>query len=426
VHPRTRQRRQRCANLEEHASGLVCLTGDEAGPLAQALYNGGKAEARRLLGGLVDIFGHENVYVELQRHFRPEQEIRNHAAIELARELKLPLLATNGVLYAKPSDREVLDTLTCIKNHCTLHESGRRLQVNSKRHVRSGKEMEEIFADIPEAISQTAELSSRLGFTLENLGYRFPKYPVPGGGTEIEFLRAQVFQGARERYRPITEKVQCQVERELRLIEKLELAGYFLIVWDIVRFCREQKILVQGRGSAANSVVCYALRITAIDPIAMDLLFERFLSEERGEWPDIDLDLPSGDQREAVIQYVYKRYGERGAAMTANVITYRSKLAARETGKVLGFDPDSISRLSAAAAGWEWRGPEDTLDEYFRKAGFDLNHSRIRCFLGLCRRVLELPRHLGKHSGGMVVCQDALDLVVPLEPASMPGRVVVQ
>jgi error-prone DNA polymerase len=179
--------------VEEHASGLVCLTGDEDGPLARALYNGGKPEARRLLGGLVDIFGHENVYVELQRHFRPEQEIRNHAGIELARELKLPLIATNGVLYAKPSDREVLDALTCIKNHCTLDEAGGRLQVNSKRHVRCQKEMEELFADIPEAISQTAGLSLRLGFTLENLGYRFPKYPVPDGGTEIEFLRAQVF-----------------------------------------------------------------------------------------------------------------------------------------------------------------------------------------------------------------------------------------
>ncbi|MFL6352572.1 MAG: error-prone DNA polymerase [Bryobacteraceae bacterium] len=320
----------------------------------------------------------------------------------------------------------MLDVLTCIRSKCTLDEAGTRLQINSKRHVRSGKEMAKMFSDLPEAIAHTTELSSRLEFTLENLGYRFPRYPVPDGGTEMEFLRAQVLKGAHERYSPVSEKVRCQLERELNLIEKLQLAGYFLIVWDIIRFCREQHILVQGRGSAANSVVCYALGITAIDPIAMDLLFERFLSEERGEWPDIDLDLPSGDQREAVIQYVYRRYGERGAAMTANVITYRPKLAARETGKVLGFDPDSIARLSAAAASWEWRGPEDTLGEYFRTAGFDLHHSRIRCFLGLCRRVLDLPRHLGQHSGGMVVCQDALDLVVPLEPASMPGRVVVQ
>lgn len=412
--------------LEEHVSGLVCLSGDEDGPLAQALYSGGKAEGRCLLERLIHTFGADNVYVELQRHFRPDQEHRNHAAIELARELKLPLLATNGVLYAALSDGEVLDALTCIKNKCTLDSAGTRLQLNSTRHVRSNTEMAQIFADLPEAIAHTTELSSRLEFTLENLGYRFPPYPVPEGGTEIEFLRAQVLKGAHDRYRPMTDKVRRQLVRELTLIERLELAGYFLIVWDIVRFCREQRILVQGRGSAANSVVCYALGVTAVDPIAMDLLFERFLSEERGEWPDIDLDLPSGDQRESVIQYVYRRYGERGAAMTANVITYRSKLAARETGKVLGFDPDSVARLSAAAGSWEWRGPDDTLDEYFRQAGFDLNHSRIRCFLGLCRRVLDLPRHLGQHSGGMVVCQDALDQVVPLEPASMPGRVVVQ
>lgn len=193
--------------LEEHASGLVCLTGDEDGPLAQALHEGGKRQARRALERLISVFGRRNVYVELQRHFRPEQESRNHAVIELARELKLRLLATNGVLYAKPSDREVLDALTCIKNHCTLDQAGGRLQINSKRHVRSRKEMEELFADIPEAISQTAELSSRLEFTLEDLGYRFPKYPVPDGGTEIEFLRAQVFKGARERYRPIKEKL---------------------------------------------------------------------------------------------------------------------------------------------------------------------------------------------------------------------------
>ncbi|MGE0406361.1 MAG: OB-fold nucleic acid binding domain-containing protein, partial [Candidatus Korobacteraceae bacterium] len=198
------------------------------------------------------------------------------------------------------------------------------------------------------------------------------------------------------------------------------------LVWDMERICRGNDILVQGRGSAATSAVCYALGITAVDPNKLDLLYERFLSEERGEWPDIDLDLPSGDKRERAIQYVYSRYGERGAAMTANVITYRSKLAAREMGKVLGFDPESVGRLSAAASSFEWRGPDDTFEEYFNRAGFDLTHSRIRCFLSLCKRVIDLPRHLGQHSGGMVVCQGTLDSVVPLEPASMPGRVVVQ
>jgi error-prone DNA polymerase len=414
------------SELEEHAEGLICLTGDENGPLAAALRAGNKSEARRVLERLASALGRKNVYVEVQRHFRPEQEYRNHAAIELAHELDLPLLATNGVLYATAEERCVLDALSCIKHKCTLDEAGRRLQINDNRHIRSGKEMLRIFQDLPEAIANTGELSSRLEFALEDLGYEFPHYPVPHGETEISYLRAQLEKGAHERYRPITDKVRRQLEREMRLIEKLKLAGYFLIVWDLVRFCRENQILVQGRGSAANSAVCYSLGITAVDPIAMDLLFERFLSEERGEWPDIDLDLPSGDERERVIQYVYQRYGERGAAMTANVITYRSKLAAREMGKILGFEPDSLSRLAAAAGSWEWRGPDDTFDEYFRKAGFDLNNSRINCFLGLCKRVIDLPRHLGQHSGGMVICQGTLDSVVPLEPASMPNRVVVQ
>ncbi len=217
-----------------------------------------------------------------------------------------------------------------------------------------------------------------------------------------------------------------QIERELKLIEKLALAGYFLIVWDLVRFCRDQNILVQGRGSAANSAVCYSLGITAVDAVGMELLFERFLSEERGEWPDIDLDLPSGDQRERVIQYLYKRYGERGAAMTANVITYRSRMAGREMGKALGFDPETLDKLSAAVSTWEYRDQHDTFDHRFRDAGLDLNHPRLRKYFELCVAVQDLPRHLGQHSGGMVICQGQLDSVVPLEPASMPGRVVVQ
>jgi len=193
-----------------------------------------------------------------------------------------------------------------------------------------------------------------------------------------------------------------------------------------VKFCREQKILVQGRGSAANSAVCYSLGITAVDPIKMDLLFERFLSEERGEWPDIDLDLPSGDQRERVIQHVYQRYGERGAAMTANVITYRGRLAAREMGKALGFESETLDRLAAVVGTWEYRDEHDVLDRRFHDASLDLRHPRLRKYFELCEAVQDLPRHLGQHSGGMVVCQGQLDSVVPLEPASMPGRVVVQ
>ena len=244
------------------------------------------------------------------------------------------------------------------------------------------------------------------------------------------FLREQAWIGFRNRYgrtsQDMQAKARLQIEKELALIEKLKLAGYFLIVWDLVRYCREQNILVQGRGSAANSAVCYSLGITAVDAVGMELLFERFLSEERGEWPDIDLDLPSGDEREKVIQYVYKRYGERGAAMTANVITYRNRMAAREMGKALGFDPETLDKISAAVATWEFRDENDALDRRFRDAGLDLNHPRLRKYYELCLAVQDMPRHLGQHSGGMVICQGQLDSVVPLEPASMPGRVVVQ
>jgi error-prone DNA polymerase len=412
--------------LEEHAAGTICLTGDENGPLARALEQGGKPAGRKLLEKLAVIFGSKNVYVELQRHLERPQEVRNHAAITLARELRLPIVATNGVCYATAADREILDVFTCIKNKRQLVTAGRLLCRNSERRLRTPEQMSRLFADLPEAIANTVELSQRLEFSLENLGYQFPRYPVPDGGREIDFLRAQTMKGALDRYKPITEKVGRQLEKELTLIGKLELAGYFLIVWDIVRFCRENGILVQGRGSAANSAVCYSLGITAVDPVGMDLLFERFLSEERGEWPDIDLDLPSGDEREKAIQYVYKRYGELGAAMTANVCTYRGRLAAREVGKVFGFDTETLNRLSGLVGGWEWRGPDDTFDRHFANAGLDLTHDRISKYMDLCVRVQDLPRHLSQHSGGMVVCQGQLDSVVPLEPATMPGRVVVQ
>jgi error-prone DNA polymerase len=417
-------------DLEECATGLICLTGGSDGPMAIALGQGGMEEARRSVECLTGIFGRGNVYVELQRHFHRDQEAHNRAAIEIARSLQLPVLASNGVCYASPGERELCDVFTAIRNHCTLATAGRLLARNSERHLKSPQQMQRLFADLPEALANTLELSSRLEFTLEQLGYEFPKYPVPEGETMMSFLRERTREGFQRRYgradADLKGRARRQIERELTLIEKLQLAGYFLIVWDLVRFCGEQKILVQGRGSAANSVVCYSLGITAVDPIGMELLFERFLSEERGEWPDIDLDLPSGDQRERVIQYLYKRYGERGAAMTANVITYRNRMASREMGKAMGFDPETLDKVSAAVSTWEYRDSQDTLDRRFHDAGLDLNHPRLRKYFELCEAVQDLPRHLGQHSGGMVICQGQLDSIVPLEPASMPGRVVVQ
>ncbi|MFN2578507.1 MAG: DNA polymerase III subunit alpha [Pyrinomonadaceae bacterium] len=430
--------------LAEYAEGLVCLTGDNDGPLfsRENRLAAGVARPRerpprnldqvqRNAEKLIEIFGKENVYAELQRHFNREEEARNHAVIDIAQRLKLPLLATNGVRYATRAQRQVADVFTCIRNHVRLESAGRLLSMNSERFVKSPEEMVQLFADLPGAIANTIELSSRLEFTLKDLGYEFPKYPVPPGQTMTSFLRARTYEGARLRYGRHADaselaRAEKQLEHELKLIAKLKLEGYFLIVWDIVEFCKHNGILIQGRGSAANSAVCYSLGITAVDPVGMELLFERFLSEERGEWPDIDLDLPSGDQRERAIQYVYERYGKLGAAMTANVITYRGRSAAREVGKVLGFDDEALGRLSGLVHTWEWKDPKDTTERQFKDAGLDVRDLRIRKFFQLYLAVQDLPRHLGQHSGGMVICQGQLDSVVPLEPAAMPGRVVVQ
>ena len=393
--------------LAEFARGLICLT---------------RHPGERLL----EIFGKGNVYAELQRHYHRDEAARNEDTVARARRLGIPLVATNGVAYAVPAGRELLDVFTCVRHKTTLARAGRLLEPNAERHVKTPAQMARLFADLPEAIAHTREISARLAFTLADLGYEFPRYPVPEGETQMSFLRRRVDEGARRRYQPYLERARRQIERELALIDKLKLPGYFLIVWDIVRFCQENGILAQGRGSAANSAVCYALEITAVDPVAMDLLFERFLSEERGEWPDIDIDLPSGEQRERVIQHVYQRFGKLGAAMTSNVITYRGRSAAREVGKALGFEITTLERLSGLVRAWEWKDPKDTTERQFREAGFDLNHPRVRKFFELYRMAQDLPRHLGQHSGGMVVCQGQLDSVVPLEPATMPGRVVVQ
>jgi error-prone DNA polymerase len=285
--------------------------------------------------------------------------------------------------------------------------------------------MRAIFADLPEAIENTSRLAERLTFSLENIGYEFPEYPVPTGHSMDSFLRTIVWFGAQQRYAAISPKVKRQIEEELTLISKLGFPGYFLIVWDIVNFCREHNIMVQGRGSAANSAVCYCLGITPVDPVENHLVFERFLNESRKGWPDIDLDLPSGDRREAVIQEVYQRYGKHGAAMTANVITYRGRSAAREIGKALNFSPSIIDRFSHLFASGDFPHTME-LEAQIEGAGLPKHHPRMPAFIRLYRAIYGLPRHLGQHSGGMIICQNKLNSFVPLENASMPGRVVAQ
>ena len=397
--------------LAEHAGGLHALVSSE-----------------NLLGPLKEVFG-LNCHVAIQRHRRREQERANRRLAALARRNAVPLLAVNDVKYARPADKEVYDVLTAIRLGQPLDALGSRLEANRERHLKGAREMAALFGDYPEAVAETVRLADRLAFTLADLGYRFPDYPLPPGETPDTWLRRLTFENAPRRFASFGPRQRAQLEKELAVIAKLGLAGYFLIVRDIVEFCARESIMVQGRGSAANSAVCYALSITAVDPIKMELLFERFLSEERGEWPDIDLDLPSGEQREKVIQHLYAKYGVRSAAMTANVITYRPKSASREVAKALGFSAeqqDRLSRLIGSLDEHDMRADPAALPRAVAEAGLDAGEPRVRVFQRLLLRLQGLPRHLGQHSGGMVLAGGRLDEVVPLEPASMPDRVVIQ
>ena len=399
--------------VERFGQGLLCLTGDV---LDNDLQQGrGVAALDRLKG----IFGAKDVWVEVDRHLQRDQARRNTARLALAERVGVGIVATNDVRYANQNDRRVQDVFTCIRQKVKLDEAGRRLAANSERYLKSHDQMAAIFADLPRAIENTRRVAERCQFTLENLGYHFPDYPVPSGETQFSYLHHLVQEGARWRYRPLSPRHMEQLSKEMALIAKLSLAGYFLLVWDLCRFCRERNILAQGRGSAANSAVCYVLGITAVDPIGMDLLFERFLSEERGQWPDIDLDLPSGQQREEVIQYVYRRYKRHGAAMTANVITYRRRSAVREVGKVLGLSEKHLAQMLTASRGAE-------LDCGMAAAGLNASDARVKLLVELSRKIQHLPRHLGQHSGGMVIAAGRLDEVVPVEPAVMTDRTVIQ
>ena len=429
-----RSEKGKCAvlwdELSEFADGLVAFLNASLtkcrGSASDANRSRGFGETpSNLTAALINVFCPGNVFVELQRHFIRGEGRINRQLIDLARAHRLPLVATNGVQYARPYGREVLDVFTCIREHTHLDAAGKLLTQNSERHLKSDREMRAIFTDLPELIENTSRLAERLIFSLENIGYEFPEYPVPVGHSMDSFLRTIVWFGAQQRYAAISPKVKRQIEEELALISRLGFPGYFLIVWDIVNFCRENNIMVQGRGSAANSAVCYCLGITPVDPVENHLVFERFLNESRKGWPDIDLDLPSGDRREAVIQEVYRRYGKHGAAMTANVISYRGRSAAREIGKALNFSPSIIERFSHLFASGDFPHTME-LEAQIESAGLPKHHPRMPAFIRLYRAMYGLPRHLGQHSGGMIICQNKLSSFVPLENASMPGRVVAQ
>ncbi len=419
-------------------SGLVALTGDRDGPLVRHLLRDHKAAALAAAEGLVATFGKQNVYVEINRHHLQDDGRLNRYLVDLAEHLRLPLLASNAPLHAKRADRLLADAFTCLRHHVTLDQAGDLLFPNGERCLKSPAEMREIFADLPIAIENTHRLSDRIGFTLQNLGYEFPDFPDEYGRPlskprQSKLLHDLAYAGARNFYgAELPPKVGKQLDTEIELIDKLGFPGYFLIVHDLVRYAKGEGMLCQGRGSAANSIVCFSLGITKVDPIGYKLVFERFLNEKSASWPDIDIDFPSGELREKVIQYVFKKYGARGAAMTANVITYRPRSAFREMSKVLGFPVSLADRFSKESSGFrhfseDGEKPKREAEFESRMAGLlPPSHPRLPALSKLYNAVLGLPRHLGQHSGGIIICDNRLDAVVPIQPATMPNRTIVQ
>ncbi|MET0481690.1 MAG: error-prone DNA polymerase [Aestuariivirgaceae bacterium] len=353
------------------------------------------------------------------------ERARLNALAEAARKHRTPLIATNDVLYHHPDRRMLQDVLTCIREKCTIAEAGFRLEANSERHLKPAEEMLRLFRGHEQAVERTVEIAERLSFSLAELHYEYPDEPVPAHLTPQEHLTELTWAGAGERYSDgIPAKVRAMLEKELALIDKLDYARYFLTVHDIVRFARsrEQPILCQGRGSAANSAVCYCLGVTAVDPTEIDLLFERFLSEERKEPPDIDIDFEH-ERREEVIQYLYDRYGRERAGLAATVISYRGRSAVREVGKAMGLSED----VTAALAGTLWGGPSQELTEArLEEKGLEPGDPLLSQVIALAEEIIGFPRHLSQHVGGFVLTKRRLDETVPIGNAAMEDRTVIE
>ncbi len=342
---------------------------------------------------------------------------------ETAARAGVPLLAVNDALYHDPAQRPLQDVLTCIREGVTLEAAGRLLEANAERHLKPPAEMARLFRDVPEAIAETTRFLSRIAFSLDELKYTYPEEPVPPGKNAQEWLEELVWRHAPLRYpNGVTAKVKGLLAEELRLIHELGYAQYFLTINDIVRFAEARGILCQGRGSAANSAVCYVLGITAVDPSEHDLLFARFISSERKEPPDIDVDFEH-ERREEVIQYIYERYGRERAGIAATVIRYRPRSAIREVGKVLGLTEDVTARL----AGTVWGGyGSDIIPKHIKEAGLDPDNPEIRRAVTLALRLLGFPRHLSQHVGGFVITRDRLDESVPIANAAMEDRTFIE
>jgi error-prone DNA polymerase len=397
------------ADLLEHGEGQLLLA-----VAPERLDEVFRANIQRLKG---DFRG--RAFLAANRRYRGDDARRLRAMAELP----LPMVATNDVLYHLPDRRSLQDVMTCIRLGCRIDQAGLALQPNAERHLKSPKEMERLFAAYPEAVLRTQDIVERCNFSLAELAYEYPDEPIPPGLTPDEHLANLTWQGAAARYpQGVPSSVRDTIEKELRIITQLNYARYFLTVHDIVRYAEGEGILCQGRGSAANSAVCYCLRITAVDPAQINLLFERFVSSERREPPDIDVDFEH-ERREEVIQYIYKRYGRERAGIAATVIHYRPKRAIREVGKVMGLSEDATAALSAQS----WHAGEDLWsDDCLKEIGLDPTSFVVRRSIELARQLVGLPRHLSQHVGGFVLTRGRLDETVPIGNAAMENRTFIE
>ena len=398
----------------QHAASLLALWGGDASLLVH------EAEPNDVAGSLRDAFG-DRLYAMVARHRRDtevseEKRLRARAAC-----YGLLCVAAVEVLYHHSTRRPLQDVMTCIRHGVTIHAAGRLLKPNAEHALLDPQNFAALFADDPESVARTNEIAARCDFSLSQIRYRYPAEHLPNGKTSSEWLRDLAYKGARKRYGDdVPSKVMAQLDKELRLIEDLDYGGYFLTMHDIVKFCRSHEILCQGRGSAANSVLCYALGVTAVDPMRVDLLFERFLSKERNEPPDIDLDVMH-ERREEVIQYMYEKYGRDRAAMVANVVRYQPRSAIRDVGKALGMSETALDRLAKLVS-----YPAVLSDDAFRQTGLDPKAPLHRDLLRLATEILNAPRHLSIHPGGFLLGHEPVHDIVPIENATMADRTVIQ
>ncbi len=410
-------------DLAQYSGDLICLSGCRKGEIATLIASGRAEKTHKIARWYIDIFGQENFYIELQNNLYPADKRTCHALVKLASDLNLGYVATNNVHYATKEGYRLHDVLTCIRNRTSLDKCD-TLRLNSEFHLKSSQEMRELFQEYPEAIANTIAIAAKCSANLDFSQYRFPDFTLPEGETAGSYLAKLCWQKTHSKYANVNPEVEVKVDYELKLIEKLGLSGYFLVVWDIMDYAERNGVPAQGRGSAANSVVAYVLGITKVDPIRNRLFLGRFLNEEMSSVPDIDIDVSTA-HREKLIQYVYEKYQREHVAMVCTYVTFQAKNAIREVGKVLGMPPDLLDRMAKSVSMYDAKGIEQDLAGLKEFASY-FSSAPWQQFISLCREIADFPRHLSIHNGGMIISSRTLSEIVPLEKATMPGRIVCQ